>query len=188
MAAGVFEHERVGVRQLRPEDEPDAERVALGLLHHALDESVVVADLRIRLIRLKDAENPREAPHHVPVENRILGLRIGGVIEQDDLLPVQLGQQTADLVVRVGEIQIPRSQQQPAARVILLDVAADAAVNVLFQPQVGLAVVGIGAFGQPDGVEQSGLPVFADMRGGEREIVVQIRVVGDVPDQPVCSL
>ena len=184
VGSGVLEHKRVGVRQLGPENKADAERVCFGFFHHAFDESVVVADLRVRLIGLKDTENPRKAAYYIPVEHRILGLRIGGIIKQENLLFVQLVQQAANFVIGIGKVQIPRSQQQLASGIVFPDIPADTTVNVQLQPQIGLTVLGIGALGQADGMKQPCLPVIPNVRGGEREIVIQIRVVGNVPDQP----
>ena len=59
----------------------------------------------------------------------------------------------------------------------------DTAVDIQFEPHILLAVVRIAAFGETDRVEKLGLAVFADVRVGQLEVVVQAAVVTDIPDE-----
>jgi len=190
-----FQHQRIGMRSLRPETNAFAEGIGNRHGQPLCDNPVVAARFAAAFERMENAENPRESPDHVPLgeivrlqrffsaRNGELLLGIRSVVEQHRIGRIKPGNQVANQrrVMPVVD-KVPAADPERRIGVVAPQPGDDPVIGIEFEPVVFTEIGGVITLGQADGVEKPGRAVLPDMRRSQLKISVEVFILPDIPD------
>ena len=181
----IFQHKGISMGTLRPVNHPPAHRVFRRSRKTPFNHIVIAAHFRIRLECMKNAERPREIADQIPVLKIIQFIAtVGSIIKNHSVPRIQFTDKAAHLLRRPVTYEVPCRKHQRRGGISGTQFPDDPAVSVELHQMIPRMIPVAEAFRRADGMKQFRRTVMFDMRFRQLEIIVEMFLLTDIPDQP----